>query len=135
MVGLCPEALSMHLELLLIPRSKPTPRSTSMPRSKSKPRYPLYSSLMFHHYQAPISIAAKHPCPATIPIYLPSSAKASLTNCTLRIVSAGGNEAATFCSSAPHTLATRSQPFRKDDYPSSVSICSLPLFYHPSLFN
>ena len=43
-----------------MPRSKPMPRSTSIPRSQVMPRYLLYSSLMFHCSQAPISIATKH---------------------------------------------------------------------------
>ena len=85
---------------LLIPRSKPMPRSTSMARSKPKPNYLLNSSLMFHHNQAPISITAKCPCPATIPINLPSSAKASLITHALHIISTTGNKAAAFHPSA-----------------------------------
>ena len=38
------------------------PRSISTPRSQPRPRYLLYSSLMFCHSQAPISITTK--CPA-----------------------------------------------------------------------
>ena len=45
-------------ETVLIPKSKLTPRSQPMSS------YPLYSSLMFHRSQAPISITAKHPSPS-----------------------------------------------------------------------
>ena len=55
-------------QVLSIPRPKSIPRSKSTPRSKSKPRYPLYSSLMFHCSQSPISITAKHPCQFMIPL-------------------------------------------------------------------
>ena len=47
---------------VLMPRSRPMPRSTSMPRSQPMPRYPLYSSLVFHCSQVPISVTSK--CPA-----------------------------------------------------------------------
>ena len=56
--------LPVHLS---IPRSKPMPRSKSTPRSKPKPWYLLYSNLVFHHSQAPISFTAKRPCPVMIP--------------------------------------------------------------------
>ena len=39
--------------LLLIPKSELTPRSPSVPRSQPMSSYPLYSSLMFYHSQAP----------------------------------------------------------------------------------
>ena len=46
--------------LLLIPKPKLMPRSISTPRSQPMLSYLLYSSLMFHCSQAPISIATKH---------------------------------------------------------------------------
>ena len=57
---------SLKGEVLLIARSKPMPRSKSTPRFKSEPWYPLYSSLVFHHSQVPISVIAKHSCPVMI---------------------------------------------------------------------
>ena len=44
---------------LLIPKSKLTPRSLSAPRSQPISSYQLYSSLVFHCSQAPISVVAK----------------------------------------------------------------------------
>ena len=44
---------------LLIPKSELTPRFSSMPRSQPMSSYPLYSSLVFCHSQAPISVTAK----------------------------------------------------------------------------
>ena len=46
--------------LLLIPKPEPTPRSILTPRFPPMSNYPLYSSLVFHRSQAPISIAIKH---------------------------------------------------------------------------
>ena len=69
----------------------------------SMPRYLLYSSLVFHHSQAP--------CPATIPVDLPALAKASLTTHTLHVISTDGNKTAMFRSLAPYTLFNNVQCF------------------------
>ena len=81
------------------------------------------------------SVTAKCPCPPTIPVNLPVSAKASLTTCTLCVISAGGNKTAAFHSSAPHTLVTGSCPFKEVNYPSSCSIYFLSLFITHTCFN
>ena len=60
-----------------------------------------------------------------------SLAKALPITHTLHGSSADGNEAAVFPPLAPHTLATGSQLPGKVNYPSSVSICFLPLFPSP----
>ena len=52
---------------LSIPNSQPMPRSISTPRSQPTPWYPLYSSLMFHCSQAPISVATKHHAQPRLP--------------------------------------------------------------------
>ena len=91
-----------------------------------KPHVPLQPSTLLHHNQAP--------CPAMIPIDLPVLAKVSLTTQTLCVISANSNKMVVFHSLVPYTLATGSCPFKEVNYLSSVSICSLPLFYHPSLF-
>ena len=111
----------------------PTPRSTSTPRSQPIPSYLLYASLVFHHSQAPISIATKwlaQPQFLSISWSWLKCHSPPYTTCS----STDGNKAATFHSLAPYTLTTRSCPFQEVNYLSSVSICSLPLFYHPSLF-
>ena len=69
----------------------------------------------------------KVPGPATISVDLPVSAKALIITRRLCIISVDGNEAAVFYLLALHTLATRSQPSRKVNPPSSVSTCFLPL--------
>ena len=84
-----------------------------------QPHVPLQPSAHLHCNQAS--------CPAMIPVDILVLAKASLTTWTLCVISTDSNKTAAFCSSVPYTLATRSCPFKKVNYPSSVSICSLPL--------
>ena len=52
--------LLLKFSQLLIPKHELTPRSISTPRFQPMSSYPLYSSLMFRHSQAPISVAIKH---------------------------------------------------------------------------
>ena len=49
----------LGISSLLIPKPELTPRSISTPRSQPMSSYPLYSSLVLHHSQAPISVATK----------------------------------------------------------------------------
>ena len=72
---------------LLIPKPKLMLRSIPMPRSQPMSSYPLYSSLVFHLSQAPISITTKVPCPATISTDPPFLAEALLITRRLCIVS------------------------------------------------
>ena len=60
--------LGLKGEVMLLPRPRPTPRSISTPRSQPKPNYPLYSTLVFHHNQAPISITSQVPIPSHDPL-------------------------------------------------------------------
>ena len=72
------------------------------------------------------------PSPAMISIDPPVSAEALIITCGLCIISIGRNKAAMFYPSAPRTWVTGSQPSRKNNSPSSVSICFLPLpITHP----
>ena len=56
--------------ILLIPKSGLMPRSPSVPRSQPLSSYPLYSSLVFHCSQAPISITAKRLTQPRFPSFL-----------------------------------------------------------------
>ena len=125
--------MAVGMPLVLVPRSKLMPRSISMPRSQPMPSYPLYSSLMFCHSQVPISIVTKHLAQPWFSLILQSWPRhwSSLVGC---IISIDGNKVAAFYPLAPHTLVTGSQPSRKVNSPSLVSICFLPLSYYPSLF-
>ena len=55
---------------MLIPKSELTPRSPSVPRSQPMSSYLLYSSLMFHCSQAPISVTAKRLTQPQFPSFL-----------------------------------------------------------------
>ena len=80
-------------EIVSIPNSQPTPRSISTPRSQPTPWYPLYSSLIFHHSQARISIATKHHAQPRLP--LSSGLTWSITQPS-NVTSTIGNKTATF---------------------------------------
>ena len=56
--------------ILLIPKSGLTPRSPSVPRSQPLSSYLLYSSLVFHCSQVPISITAKRLAQPRFPSFL-----------------------------------------------------------------
>ena len=130
---------------LLIPKPKPAPRSLPMPRSQPMSSYLLYSSLVFHCSQAPISVAAKR---LTQPLFLPppSSAEALLITRRLCIISADSNRAATLDPLGLRTLMTGSGPYWKHHSPSSVffqispslltcSCSTIPDPYHSCLFD
>ena len=118
-------------EVLLIPKPKLTPRSIPTPRFQPMSSYPLYSSLMLHCSQAPISIAIA-PCPAKISASHQFSAEAPLIIHRPSIVSTDGNGVATIDHLGLYTLATGSQPYQKDRSLSPVPIYFLsPLFTHP----
>ena len=108
--------------IVLIPKHKLMPRSISMPRSQPMSSYPLYSSLVFCHSQAPISVATKCLAQPEISINPPSSAEMLIITHKPCIISEDGNKVATFYPLALCTLATRSQVYWKDCSPSTVSI-------------
>ena len=58
---------SEEIVKVLLPIPRPAPRSLSMPRSQPKPNYLLYSTLMFCHNQAPISVTSQAPIPSHDP--------------------------------------------------------------------
>ena len=70
--------------VLLIPKSELMLRSPSAPRSQPISSYPLYSSLVFHCSQVPISVAAKHLTQPRFPS-LPCSAE-MLTISTSQVI-------------------------------------------------
>ena len=126
------------------------PRSIPMPRSQPMSSYLLYSSLMFHHSQAPISIATKCPspsqpsthlhrnqvpCPAMISVDPPVLAETLIITHRLCIISGGGNEAAAFYPFGLRTLATGSQLYWKDHSPSSVPLYFSSLLLTCPCFN
>ena len=119
---------------LLIPKPEPAPRSLPMPRSQPMSSYLLYSSLVFHCSQAPISVAAKR---LTQPLFLPppSSAEALLITRRLCIISADSNRAATLDPLGLRTLVTGSGPYLKDHSPSAVPIQFLYFLLTCSCFN
>ena len=124
-----------YLLPLLIPKSKLTPRSIPMPRSQPMSSYPLYSSLMPHHTQMPISIATKHLAQPWYSINPPVSAETLIITHRLCIISVDSNQLATFDPSALRTLATRSQLYQKGCSPSPVSIYFLLLLLTRPCFN
>ena len=75
------------------------------------------------------------PCPATISINPPCLAEMLTISHKPRIISKDSNEVAMFYLSAPCTLATGSQVYWKDHYPSTVSIQFLPLLLTHPCFN
>ena len=77
-------ALFMYV---LIPKSELMPRSLFTPRSQPMSSYLLYSSLVFHHSQAPISVSAKRLTQPRFPS-LPCSAK-TLTISTSQVMFLG----------------------------------------------
>ena len=133
---------------LLIPKSELMPRSPSAPRSQPMSSYPLYSSLLFCHSQAPISVTAKRPspsqpsahlrhsqapCPATISVTPVLSWDANYFHKPSNI-SEGSNEVATLDLSAPGILTTGSRVYWEDCFPSTVPHSILIFSTSPFLF-
>ena len=79
-----------------------------------QPHVPLQESAYLRHNQAP--------CPAMISVNPLCSAEMLIITHKPCIISEDGNEVAAFYFLAPCTLATRSQVYWKDHFPSTVSV-------------